>query len=319
MQITAGAEPNEVPEALCRGIEQAWTAIRRHGDYGRWQACLAALPDRVPSSIELNADAVTIGRVDDIDIRKRQHVEHALRGLHPWRKGPFDVFGIHIDSEWRSHLKWQRLKDAIVPLAGRTVLDVGCGSGYHLWRMLGAGAARVTGIDPMPLYAMQFTAIRHFIRDERVRFWPLGIDDLPPDSPSFDTVFSMGVLYHRRSPIDHLLQLQRLLHPGGELVLETLVVAGDAQSCLLPAGRYAKMRNVWFIPSVAMLETWLHRAGFRRIRLVDVSPTTVEEQRRTDWMRFESLADFLDPADPGRTVEGYPAPVRAILLAQNPD
>jgi tRNA (mo5U34)-methyltransferase len=318
LQVTEAPKLGGVPEALHQRIAQAWSGIRRHGDYKRWQACLAALPQRMPSHIELNADAVSIGRPDDIGMQDRQGIEDALRGLHPWRKGPFDVFGIHIDTEWRSDLKWNRLQHAIAPLAGRCVLDVGCGSGYHLWRMRGAGASFVAGIDPTPLYAMQFTAIQHFIRDENVQHWPIGIDDMPQDSPAFDTVFSMGVLYHRRSPIDHLLQLKELLRPGGELVLETLVVDGDVQSCLLPQDRYAKMRNVWFIPSVAMLETWLQRAGFCRIRLVHASPTTVEEQRRTDWMRFESLRDFLDPADFRRTIEGYPAPVRAIMLAENP-
>jgi tRNA (mo5U34)-methyltransferase len=307
-----------IPDALARRLDQAWADIRRHGDYGRWQASLAALPELVPSHIGLDMDAVTVGRADDIDAAQRQSIDSALAALHPWRKGPFDVFGIHIDTEWRSDLKWNRLEKALAPLAGRRVLDVGCGSGYHLWRMRGAGAAEVTGIDPMPLFAMQFASIQHFVADAHVRYWPVGIDDLPDDVSGFDTVFSMGVLYHRRSPIDHLLQLKALNSPGGELVLETLVVDGDDRTCLVPEGRYAKMRNVWFIPSVAMLKTWMQRAGLTDIRVVDVAPTTVAEQRRTDWMRFESLADFLDPNDAGRTIEGYPAPVRAILLAENP-
>jgi tRNA (mo5U34)-methyltransferase len=313
-----GSGADGIPDALASRIDRAWAGIRRHGDYGRWQACLAALPGLVPAHIGLDADAVIVGRADEIGEAQRQDIATALRGLHPWRKGPFDVFGVRIDSEWRSDLKWNRLRDAVSPLAGRRVLDVGCGSGYHLWRMRGAGAAEVTGIDPMPLYAMQFAAIQHFVQDQGVRYWPVGIDDLPEGMPAFDTVFSMGVLYHRRSPIDHLLQLKGLLRPGGELVLETLVVDGDARTCLVPQGRYAKMRNVWFIPSVPMLEGWLARAGLVGIRVVDVVPTTAAEQRRTDWMRFESLPDFLDPEDAGRTVEGHPAPVRAVLLAENP-
>ncbi|MDX8407697.1 MAG: tRNA 5-methoxyuridine(34)/uridine 5-oxyacetic acid(34) synthase CmoB, partial [Mariprofundaceae bacterium] len=235
--------------------------------------------------------------------------------LHPWRKGPFDFFGIHIDTEWRSDWKWNRLKDAITPLTGRQVLDVGCGSGYHAWRMLGDGAAKVVAIDPTLLFAMQFHACQRYIADARLQFWPIGIDDLPDGMASFDTVFSMGILYHRRSPIDHLLQLKGLLRPGGELVLETLIVEGGPDSCLIPNGRYAKMRNVWFIPSIAMLETWLMRAGLSDIRVIDVSPTSVNEQRSTEWMRFESLPDFLDQANPALTIEGHPAPVRAILRA----
>jgi tRNA (mo5U34)-methyltransferase len=165
---------------------------------------------------------------------------------------------------------------------------------------------------------MQFQAITHYLPRLPVHILPLGIDDLPQELHAFDTVFSMGVLYHRRSPLDHLLQLRDCLRSGGELVLETLVIHGEAGHVMMPEDRYAKMRNVWFIPSPATLALWLRRCGFRQVRIVDVVPTTVEEQRRTEWMRFESLADFLDPHDPTRTLEGYPAPARAIVVAEAP-
>lgn len=310
--------PPGFPAGFAGHLAEAWADVRAHGDYERWQQALAALPGLAPSTVDLDTDAIRIGTPADLDADGRERLETALQALHPWRKGPFELFGLPIDCEWRSDMKWRRLAGAIAPLGGRRVLDIGCGSGYHLWRMRGAGAESVIGIDPTPLYAMQFAAVQHYVRDAGVHFWPLGIDAMPREGCGFDTVFSMGLLYHRRAPIDHLLQLKGLLRPGGELVLETLVVDGDARTCLVPAGRYAKMRNVWFIPSPPMLETWLARAGFTGIRLVDVAPTTGEEQRRTDWMRFESLADFLDPADPSRTVEGHPAPVRAVMLAERP-
>jgi tRNA (mo5U34)-methyltransferase len=98
-------------------------------------------------------------------------------------------------------------------------------------------------------------------------------------------------------------------------VLETLVIDGEGDRVLVPKGRYAKMRNVWFIPSLPLLENWLRRCGFERVTTVDVTRTTFEEQRSTDWMTFESLADFLDPADRDFTIEGYPAPRRAIVTA----
>ncbi len=302
-----------LPAQVAAGLDPA-----RHGDLPRWEAALAALPEARPGSVDLAADTLRIGRRADLAEGDADRLEAALRQLHPWRKGPFELFGLHIDTEWRSDRKWQRLAPHIQPLAGRLVLDVGCGNGYHAWRMRGAGAARVIGIDPSPLFVMQFRAVKRYLPPEPVDVLPLGIDDLPPALDAFDTVFSMGVLYHRRSPLDHLLQLKGALRPGGELVLETLVVEGDAQSVLVPAGRYAKMGNVWFIPSPALLERWLERCGFRHVRVVDVTPTTVEEQRRTGWMTFQSLADFLDPNDASRTVEGHPAPVRAIAIARKP-
>ncbi|TAN49445.1 MAG: tRNA 5-methoxyuridine(34)/uridine 5-oxyacetic acid(34) synthase CmoB [Methylococcaceae bacterium] len=245
-------------------------------------------------------------------------IEQALRQLHPWRKGPYCLHGIHIDTEWRSDWKWQRLAPHIAPLTGKLVLDVGCGNGYHCWRMLGAGARRVIGVDPTLLSVMQFQAIKHFAGDHPVDVLPLSFDAVPPDLNAFDSVFSMGVLYHLRSPIDHLLGLKGCLKAGGQLILETLIIDGGPGQILVPADRYAKMRNVWFIPSPPTLQGWLQRCGFRHVRLIDVTPTRTAEQRSTDWMRFHSLADFLDPGDPSRTAEGLPAPTRAIFLAEKP-
>jgi tRNA (mo5U34)-methyltransferase len=104
----------------------------------------------------------------------------------------------------------------------------------------------------------------------------------------------------------------------GELVLETLVIEGDDRQILMPKHRYAKMRNVWFIPSCDALALWLKRCNFENVRCVDINLTTTQEQRATDWMHFESLADFLDPGDPGKTIEGYPAPRRAVFVATKP-
>lgn len=215
----------------------------------------------------------------------------------PWRKGPYSLYGINIDTEWRSDWKWERVLPHLSDLTGRTILDVGCGSGYHMWRMIGAGAHLAVGIDPTQLFLCQFEAVRKLLgNDQRAHLLPLGIEQLPA-LEAFDTVFSMGVLYHRRSPLDHLWQLKDQLAPGGELVLETLVVEGDENTVLVPGDRYAQMRNVYFIPSAAALKMWLEKCGFIDVRIVDACVTSTEEQRRTEWMTTESLADFLDPQD----------------------
>lgn len=286
----------------------------KHGDMDGWQQCITSLPEVLPSSIDLK-DTVRIGSADDCDDATRNTVRRELKKLMPWRKGPFELFGNHIDSEWRSDWKWDRLKNHLRPLADRTVLDVGCGNGYYCLRMIGAGAKLAIGIDPTQLYVMQFQAIKKYLADIPAYVLPLGIEHMPQSLPVFDTVFSMGVIYHRKEPLAHLQELKNLLRPGGELVLETLIIDGAEGDVLVPEGRYAKMRNIWAIPSVATLEQWVFDAGFKDVRVIDVSTTMVEEQRCTDWMQFESLSDFLDAEDIGLTIEGHPAPKRALLLA----
>ena len=236
----------------------------------------------------------------------------------PWRKSPFDIFGVEVDTEWRSDWKWQRIAPHISSLADRMVLDVGCGSGYHCWRMWAEGARLVLGIDPTLLYFFQYLCLKRYALSAPVWYAPVRLEEMPLGSQAFDTVFSMGVLYHRRSPLDHLAELYSALRPGGELVLETLVVEGDINTVLMPADRYAAMRNVFFLPAPDLLELWLRRSGFVDVRTVDICVTNVAEQHSTEWMTFQSLPDFLDPADSSRTIEGYPAPRRATLIARRP-
>ncbi|HAI06014.1 MULTISPECIES: tRNA 5-methoxyuridine(34)/uridine 5-oxyacetic acid(34) synthase CmoB [Pantoea] len=293
-----------------------WQRENLHGHFRDWYKSLEYLPLLEPQRLDL-LHSVSADR-DDISDRHRQGIEKLLRNLMPWRKGPYSLYGTEINTEWRSDWKWDRVLPHISSLAGRTVLDVGCGSGYHMWRMIGAGAHLVVGIDPMQLFLCQFEAVRKLLNDDRrAHLLPLGIEQLPA-LQAFDTVFSMGVLYHRRSPLDHLLQLKNQLVSGGELVLETLVIEGDVNQVLVPGERYAQMRNVFFIPSAEALKSWLEKSGFVDVRIVDFARTTTEEQRRTDWMTSESLAEFLDPDDASKTVEGYPAPLRAVLVATKP-
>lgn len=300
-----------LPDQIDAGLSEA-----RYGDLPRWREAVAALPDLDVTTTHL--DRSRVGVDGPITHEQQQALRDTLMQLHPWRKGPFDLFGVHIDTEWRSDWKWDRLQNAISPIQGRSVLDVGCGSGYHCWRMRGAGAALVAGIDPTPLFVMQYFALQRYISDPAVAVLPMGIEHLPEKMRRFDTVFSMGILYHRRSPFGHLMALRDALRAGGELVLETLVIDSCHGDCLVPTGRYSKMGNVWFIPSPESLMRWLEKVGFTNIRLVDVSITTTDEQRRTEWMQFHSLAQFLDPEDASRTVEGYPAPTRAVLTAVAP-
>ena len=298
-----------LPEQIKSGLSSD-----RYGKLDQWLTAIDNLPDLPVSEIDL-LNEVKISGKQALSVDEIKNIKQQLKQLHPWRKGPFNFFGIHIDTEWHSDWKWDRLKDHIQPLQDRTVLDVGCGNGYHCWRMAGAGAELVIGIDPTAVFVMQYQLMQKYIQSDNVFVLPMGIDDVPQNLQAFDTVFSMGVLYHRRSPVDHLVQLRDCLKAGGELVLETLIIDGDQDEILFPKDRYAQMSNVWFIPTLSLLTKWLERLKFKNIRVVDVNQTSIEEQRATEWMTFHSLKDFLDPDNLGLTIEGYPAPKRAILLA----
>ena len=287
-------------------------ADRAHGNLAQWKKILEELPAADGAWTVPDRDTLVIAE-PKVAIEEADRIRHLLPGFIPWRKGPFDVHGITLDAEWRSDMKWNRIRTAIAPLAGRNVLDVGCGNGYYAFRMKLAGAARIIGIDPTLLFVCQFLALKKMSGATSLHVLPLRLHELPIQSKSFDTTFSMGVLYHRRDPASHLIELRDTLRPGGELVLETLILTGDEQKVLQPKDRYARMRNVWHIPSIPALRTWLQEAGLENIQVADISTTTIDEQRTTTWMPFESLADALHPVDASRTIEGHPAPVRAVL------
>lgn len=288
----------------------------RHGHFPGWLEALHSLPIYTADNINLNADKVT-AESNDFDATQQQ-VESTLMTLTPWRKGPFQIDNIFIDSEWRSYLKWDRIKGHLTPLSGRTVLDVGCGNGYYGYRMLGAGAKTVVGVDPGELFCTQFAAINHFVKARQLAVLPL-TGEMVFDNPySFDTVFSMGVVSHRREPQEHLLGLYSCLRSGGELVLETLVIEGKEAISLEPDDRYANMRNVWKLPTVPLLIQQVTDAGFTQVRCVDICQTTTEEQRSTAWMPSFSLENGLDPGNHSLTKEGYPAPVRCVIIACKP-
>lgn len=282
------------------------------GDLPRWQEAFDNLPDLTVKHIDLQSPAVTVN--GDCREEQRQQLITQLQQLIPWRKGPFSLFGVNVDAEWRSDKKWQRLVNNLPDLKNKSVLDVGCGNGYYLLKMAAYQPQVLLGIEPGILHNVQFWSIQKYV-DTMATMLPLKIQQMPGKFPYFDLVFSMGVLYHRKSPIEHLEHLKGLLKPGGELMLETLVIEGDEQTCLVPGERYAQMRNVWFLPSVHMLLNWLDRIGFKKSVVVDESNTTIEEQRSTDWMRFHSLKNFLNK-DCSKTIEGYPPPRRVIIRCQ---
>ena len=232
------------------------------------------------------------------------------KSMMPWRKGPFQIGELFIDSEWRSDIKYELLRPHL-DIADRKVADVGCNNGYYMFRMLEERPKKIVGFDPSPIFKTQFQFIDRFV-DSGIDYEMLGVEHIPLYEEKFDTILCLGVLYHRSDPIATLKQLKSGLEKGGTLILDTFVIDGDGEMCLFPEERYAKMRNIYFIPTVKTLINFCKRAGFKDIEVIDIVPTTVEEQRKTEWIEGESLEHFLNE-DNSKTVEGYQPPTRAYL------
>ncbi len=290
-----------------------------HGHFNQWLSAVNQLSTANTTHYKFDTPIVEIGQASDLTDSQHKHVLRSLDVLHPWRKGPFNFFGTHIDSEWRCDKKWQRIQEHLPSLKDKTILDVGCGNGYYMLRMLGAGAKNVIGVDPTLVFLAQFYGLTQCIDNEiPAHLLPLAFEELPQQINQFDHVFSMGVLYHRRDPLEHLKRLYQHTLPGGQVFIETLIIDQPEASELIPQDRYAGMRNVWSVPSPTLLQNWLADSGYENIQLHNIQATGLEEQRSTEWMKNYSLVNFLDSNDPTKTIEGHPAPTRAIFSAQRP-
>ncbi len=286
-----------------------------NGNEPKWSAALDELNALPRGELDLNEPYLSIKNIGATS----EHIESNLLKLLPWRKGPWILNDLIIESEWQGDLKWQRLKNKVTPLKNRKVLDVGAGNGYFTLRMALEGANKVLGIEPFLLFNYQYAAIDTLIKQNlNSILLPLRLEEMPT-KPIFESVFSMGVLYHQRNHMEHLSMLKSMMAPDSELILETLIVEGSKNYSLIPKGRYANMRNVYCLPSLETLKSWLIDSGYTNINVIDISKTTPKEQRKTRWIGDNpaSLEDFLDPSDPTLTVEGYPAPTRAIIICNN--
>ncbi len=277
------------------------------------QQAIAALPDPVVTQVYLT-DAVGVELDPEFEAEYGAQIEQTARLLMPWRKGPFRIGNLFIDSEWQSQIKYNLLAPH-VDLRDKVVGDIGCNNGYYLFRMQTHAPARLIGFDPSAHYYSQFQFLNRFLQADIV-YEMLGVEHVGYYETKFDTVFCLGVLYHRPDPVGTLKSLFRGLNPGGELILDTFMIDGEEEVCLTPRGRYSKIGNVYFIPTVSALTNWCLRAGFEHIEVLAIRKTDSYEQRRTEWIASESLEDFLDPNDPKKTVEGYPAPKRVYIRAR---
>ncbi|MPL66287.1 tRNA U34 carboxymethyltransferase [bioreactor metagenome] len=259
-------------------------------------------------------DWFSIGNRADLGDEEYEIIVQTAKKLIPWRKGPFKIFDLEIDSEWQSNIKYNLIRPYF-NLKDKVVADIGCNNGYYMFRMLEDKPKRLIGFDPSPLTLHQFEFVNHFVKSDIV-YEMLGVEHLEFYNHKFDFIFMLGVLYHRPDPVGTLKSLARGLNSKGEILIDTFMIDGDDEICLTPNKRYSKIPNIYFIPTIPALKNWLERAGFENIEVLATTVTTSEEQRKTPWSFDESLEDFLDPTDSSKTVEGYPAPKRVYVKAR---
>jgi tRNA (mo5U34)-methyltransferase len=309
--------PGADQEALTRlhNRKQAWINRPKKG-FLRYRTPLEKVMHLRASTVDFSSDTVRIGCFDDISEKEQVNVRHLLRAFMPWRKGPFSVFGIDIDAEWQSQRKWNRLAPELPDLENKIIADIGCNNGYYMFRMAAHQPKLVLGFEPYVQHYFTFTALNTFAGVDSLHIDLLGIEHLSLFPACFDVIFCLGILYHRPSPIDALRDLYAALAPGGTLLLESQAIPGEEPVALFPDKTYAKVPGTWFVPTAACLHNWLLRTRFSDISCFCTHPMSSVEQRRTEWMSFESYQDFIDKNNPELTIEGYPAPWRVFFRAE---
>ncbi len=273
---------------------------------------LQTLPEPRVNSIKFN-DAIEVELEPAYQAEQGGKIEAIAKMMLPWRKGPFKIGELFIDSEWQSFIKYKIIEPHF-DLKDKIVGDIGCNNGYYMFKILKQQPKKLVGFDPSALFYMQFEFINRFVKSD-IKYELLGIEHAQYYEHKFDTLFCLGVLYHRSDPIGSLKSLYKALNRGGELILDTFMIDGEDDICLTPKECYSKIPNIYFIPTINALKNWCFRAGFKEVEVLAVKKTDLNEQRKTDWIESQSLNDFLDPSNQNLTVEGYPAPKRVYIKA----
>ena len=257
----------------------------------------------------------------NISSNEFQTLQDLALDLKPWRKGPFCLYGAEnntqffIDSEWQSNKKMKLILQALdtigYNLKDKVVLDVGCNNGYYMFDLALRGVKHISGIDPIAIFFLQFYFIHKLTNISHCTFRLLGVQDVIMLNAKYDLILCLGVLYHRKEPLQTLKQLKSILAPNGILLLETLILQDKAATCLCPYPTYAKMPNVFYIFSPQALQNLALHAGFKSCEILSYSYTDNTEQRSTDFIDKKSLGDYLTPT---QTIEGYPPACRGIFV-----
>ncbi len=151
--------------------------------------------------------------------RLRYPDDHWLRG-----DDPAETLSRYLDQQSKaySRVKNRFMRQLLGEVAGKRLLDFGCGGGLLAVEAARAGAAQVVGVDAEPsiLAAAGLLAARRGV-GSRLRLICRDRLPLPADHGRFDAVIVKDVLEHIPEDISFLKSAARLLLPGGSLVVAT--------------------------------------------------------------------------------------------------
>lgn len=198
----------------------------------------------------------------------------------------------------------------------QNALDAGCGGGRYTLALRALGCARVTGLD-ISADAIAFATRMSAFPTEEVEFRAGSVLALPFEDEAFDFVFSNGVLHHTTDIHQGLMELRRVLAPGGRAwlylyggpesffwdVVEACraLLRGIPQAYVqevmrlmgYSAGRIFHRVDFWFAPiqnryTAHETESMLQRAGFERFR-------RMRRGAPHDWDELMHVHPGLDP------------------------
>ncbi len=320
-KLIAGFEPSDyrldsevmkiLPELRAKYFQQM---LSNPANNQLWPSLFAA-PECGPYQLLFDGGQVQF-RTERPKTGEQDHLAKHLHNFVPWKKGPFAFNDLKIDAEWRSDFKWHRLLSRLPDLKDKVIADLGANNGYFMYRMLEHHPKLVIGFEPSAKPWANFWFMQQLAPQPSLFMEPLGVDELKYYRHKFDVIFCMGLIYHHSDPLGMLNTVYQALKPGGDLILETQAIPGNESVALSPRSKYAAASRVYFVPTRLCAENWLMRAQFRNVSTFYDEPLTIDEQRTTEWAPIRSLKDFLDPDDPSKTIESYPAPRRVYINAK---
>ncbi len=296
----------ERTQGLARALADCKAYIQAHREH------YPIFDRRWPDHVECRSNAKELAFYTHTDI---PDIEGDLMALSPWRKGPFRVNDIQIESEWDCRKKWARFESELSGFTGKRVLDIGANNGYFSYRLAQYQPKCIVALEPHRHYYFQALTLDRMVRNPTISIFPISLESFPTLPGAFERILNCGVFYHQKSPIQALQKCADLLVEGGQMIFETFVTDSPSSS-LLPAGTYHDMPNVWVIPTVASLNYWLHRAGFEVTKTLDLAHTTPQEQAQTKWCPYPSYEEGLDANDSRQTAEGYPVSKRLMVVCR---